>query len=491
MKKTGITIIAFLFIQTFLFAQSPYVDYALKFSMNDYSGTARFTGMSGAFGALGGDFSAIAINPGGLGVFRNTELMFSPGLAYNKTSSAYLNTITDDNKYRMGINNIGLVSSYDLENSDTRWVNVNFAVGYNKINNYNQNILFSGNNDQSIMEYFVANAEYAGTVNNLDEMYELLLYNTYLIDYDTINNEFWSQVTDEKYLNPDGFNINKQKSIQTEGSAGEINFAFGANYAHKLYVGFSLDIKTIHFTEFSSHYEFESNALDIYDFSAMKFQEEVETNGAGFSLKLGAIYKPFDFLRIGGAFHLPTFYKLEENYTTRVDAYYDNGDYLWQEVSAEAYEYELTTPIRAIGSVGFQIGKIGLVDVDYEYVDYSTMKLDDDFNSQGIIDDNKSIESIFTRTHNFRAGAEFRTGVLYYRGGLAYSTSPFKKGHENESFDRLSFSVGLGYREQNFFFDFAYKTSMNEYSMIDYPGGDKAQIDNCYNNFIVTAGIKF
>ncbi len=59
MKKIGILIIALLCIQTVLVAQSPYVDYALKFSSNNYSGTARFTGMSGAFGALGGDFSSI------------------------------------------------------------------------------------------------------------------------------------------------------------------------------------------------------------------------------------------------------------------------------------------------------------------------------------------------------------------------------------------------------------------------------------------------
>ncbi|HKL09057.1 MAG TPA: hypothetical protein VJ896_09795 [Bacteroidales bacterium] len=491
MKKIGILIIALLCVQTVLVAQSPYVDYALKFSSNNYSGTARFTGMSGAFGALGGDFSSISINPAGIGVFRNTELMISPGLTYNQTSSAYLNTITDESKYRMGFNNLGLVTSYDLEDSDTRWVNVNFAVGYNKVNNYNQNILFGGNNDQSIMEYFVANAEDAGSVPNLDGMYESLLYNTYLIDYDTINNEFWSQVTDEKFLYPDEFNINKQKSIQTEGSIGEINFSFGANYAHKLYVGFSLDIKTIHFSEFSSHYEYENNESDIYDFSAMKFQEEIQTNGAGFSLKFGAIYKPFDFLRIGGAFHLPTFYNLEENFSTRVDAYYDNGDYLWQESESQTYEYQLTTPIRAIGSVGFQIGKIGLVDIDYEYVDYSTMKLDDDFNSQGIIIDNNSIESIFTRTHNIRAGAEFRTGVLYYRGGFAYSTSPFKEGHDNEGFDRTSYSVGLGYRESNFFVDFAYKRSMSEFSIIDYSGGNQALIDNSLNNFILTTGIRF
>jgi len=353
----------------------------LKFSTNDYSGTARFTAMSGAFGALGGDFSSVSINPAGLGVFRNTELMFSPALTYNKSSAAYLNTVTEDNKYRMGINNIGLVSAYDLEDSDTRWVNVNFAVGYNKKNNFNQNILFAGNNDQSIMEYFVANAQDAGSVNNLEGMYELLLYNTYLINYDTINNEFWSQVTDEKDLYPDQFNMNKQKSIQSEGSIGEFNFSFGANYAHKLYLGFSIDINTIHFTETASHYEYETNESDILDFSSMRFQEEIKTNGAGFSLKVGAIYRPFDFLRIGGALHLPTFYKLEENYSTRVDAYFDNGDNYWQESTAQTYEYDLTSPLRAIGSIGFQLGKVGLVDVDYEYVDYSTIKLDDDFNS--------------------------------------------------------------------------------------------------------------
>ncbi|MEE4196677.1 MAG: hypothetical protein V2I54_03460 [Bacteroidales bacterium] len=491
MKKIVLSMLAIFLIHGSLLAQSPYVDNALKFSMTDYTGTARFTAMNGAFGALGGDISSLAINPGGLGVFRNTELMFSPGLTYHQSSASYLNTVTDDNKYRMGINNIGLVSSYDLEDSDTRWVNVNFAVGYNKINNFNQHTMFTGNNDQSIMEYFVANAEDAGSVNNLDGMYELLLYNTYLIDYDTINNEFWSQVTDEKFLYPDEFNMNKQKVIQTEGSVGEIDFAFGGNYAHKLYVGFNISIHTVHLSEVSTHYEYETHETDIYDFSSMRFKEETQTNGAGVSLKLGAIYKPFDFLRIGGAFHLPTFYSLEENFNTRVDAYYDNGDYLWQESNTLTYEYNLTTPVKAIGSVGFQIGKIGLVDVDYEYVDYSTMKLDDDQNTQGVIQDNKDIESIFTRTHHVRAGAEFRTGVIYYRAGAGYMTSPFKQGHTNENYDQVSYSAGLGYREKNFFVDFAFKRTMNEYSMIDYPGGNFARIDHSMNHFILTAGIKF
>ena len=42
---------------------------ALRYSTEDLTGTARFKGMSGAFGAIGGDFSAININPAGSSVF--------------------------------------------------------------------------------------------------------------------------------------------------------------------------------------------------------------------------------------------------------------------------------------------------------------------------------------------------------------------------------------------------------------------------------------
>ena len=46
------------------FSQSlGYEDLAILFSQNDNNGTARFTSMSGAFGALGGDISSLNINP--------------------------------------------------------------------------------------------------------------------------------------------------------------------------------------------------------------------------------------------------------------------------------------------------------------------------------------------------------------------------------------------------------------------------------------------
>ena len=40
-----------------------YSDIAVLFSTDDNLGTARYMGLSGAFGALGGDMTAVDINP--------------------------------------------------------------------------------------------------------------------------------------------------------------------------------------------------------------------------------------------------------------------------------------------------------------------------------------------------------------------------------------------------------------------------------------------
>ena len=50
---------------------------ALRYSQNNLTGTARFQAMSGAFGALGGDFSSLNINPAGSAIFLNNQVGFT------------------------------------------------------------------------------------------------------------------------------------------------------------------------------------------------------------------------------------------------------------------------------------------------------------------------------------------------------------------------------------------------------------------------------
>ena len=66
MKKLYIILTA-----TCCFALGSYAQSAIdayRFSQPDLRGTARFMGMGGAFGALGGDLSTLSQNPAGIGV---------------------------------------------------------------------------------------------------------------------------------------------------------------------------------------------------------------------------------------------------------------------------------------------------------------------------------------------------------------------------------------------------------------------------------------
>ena len=73
MKNIYLLITLFL-CSFFTYSQSlSYSDIAVMLSSDDNMGTARYMGLSGAFGALGGDMTAVDINPAGLAVYKNSE----------------------------------------------------------------------------------------------------------------------------------------------------------------------------------------------------------------------------------------------------------------------------------------------------------------------------------------------------------------------------------------------------------------------------------
>jgi len=51
------------------FIQAQNISDAIRYSTDEIQGTARFRALSGAFGALGGDMSAVSINPAGSAIF--------------------------------------------------------------------------------------------------------------------------------------------------------------------------------------------------------------------------------------------------------------------------------------------------------------------------------------------------------------------------------------------------------------------------------------
>jgi hypothetical protein len=456
---------------------------ALRFTQTYYGSTARFSGLAGAYGALGGDFSSLSLNPAGIGVYRASEFTFTPSLVKNSSSAKFLDQKNEDFKYNFNLGNLGFVYTSNSK-SDQGWVSTSFGIGYNRTNDFNRDMVVSGNSSNSLIDLFVSNANN----NNFRDYYEGLAYQAKLID--TAGGEYIKYNTST--------NMFKQKTVQSSGSSGAYVLSFGANYGNKLYLGATMEVNRYYYSENSTYLEYNNttpsstNPLDYFN-----YYQDYTTHGAGFTFKLGAIYKPVEMLRIGLAFHTPTFYDLHDDVNYTIERQYvDNNEIYsgYQSVSRYGgYNYSFTTPMKAIGSVALNLGNIALLSADYEYIDYSTMKFSNDSYDYSTV--NADIKNKFKSTGNLRTGAEIRLGTFSLRGGYALYGNPYKSSISSDyKQDNYSVSGGLGYRQKDFFVDAAYvysveknKSAETMYNVDSTP----AVVTTTGNKFLVTVGFRF
>ena len=73
---------------------------ALRYSRNDIVGTARFSAMAGAYGALGADFTTLSYNPAGIGFYQFNELTFTPSFGNMIATSYFGGGRNEDEKWK-------------------------------------------------------------------------------------------------------------------------------------------------------------------------------------------------------------------------------------------------------------------------------------------------------------------------------------------------------------------------------------------------------
>ena len=103
---------------------------ALKYSQQDIRGTARYMGMAGAFGALGGDITTLSQNPAGIGVYRNSDIAATIDLSNQVSSVNTAGVKSTDNKFNFSCNNFGFVWTVRFNQEALK--NLNFGFAYNK-----------------------------------------------------------------------------------------------------------------------------------------------------------------------------------------------------------------------------------------------------------------------------------------------------------------------------------------------------------------------
>jgi len=505
MKKLILTLFATAGLLSLSFGQ--YVDQALIFSQQNYGSTARSKAMGSAFGAIGGDFSSLSINPAGIGVYLRSEVTGTLNIVGSNSieSNSSQGTISDNSNDKLGIRNVGLVFANPARSGGSGLVSFNFGFGFNRLNNFNQS-LSGGKNGlpQSRMDEYVNITNGINSTNLLDEnnpysngtpWESKLAWENYLIDVknpdaDGMGNQYQSILLQNEL-------VNENMTIISEGHNNEVVGSFGANINHKLYLGATVGVQFL-------YHNVSRNYNENGEFGYFDYINVAKTEGTGLNLKLGIIYKPIPALRLGAALHTPTYFNFKESYYWTMSSQLQNVSSAANgshnaETPVTDYEYNMDTPMRAIGSAAYQFGKKGMISFDYEYVDYAKMKLNKGGDNYNFAAENTEIKTIFQSVGNLRVGGEFKpTDALSLRAGLELFGNPYKANaynlsQPNKDFKYNTYNCGIGYRIDNVSFDVSYSLgSRTEYSYQNLDALTTELVKNRINKseIVFTLGIK-
>jgi len=482
MKKYSL--IALLFVCTFLSLEAQNAMQALRYSQYNPFGTARYAAQGGAIGALGSDLSSVITNPAGLGFYRSSELTFTPSFYWAQTNSNFMGSRVDDSQMRFNVGSGGFAQGIPTDNNGI--AGFAYAVGYNTLANFNNRTTVRGINDNSsLLDDFTWHAN--ENPDDLNPYYEQLAFDNYLMPYDEAAGEYWHD------MQLDGYGQDVYRLSQQSGYIGEYSLSGAVNFSNLLYLGATFGIHAVRFYE--DIYHTETDVEDqVLDFNSLRFREFNSTRGVGYTGRFGLILRPFQMLRIGATFHLPTYYYLTDEKYTDMNSTWDRGSGIPDTTATSPnglYDYKLHTPFRANVNASLILFKIATVSAGYEYVDYSSSRLD--AYDYKFIDENDQIRQDLQVTHNLNAGAEIRLTSLYLRAGAKYMMSPFSDERNNA--ETWMYTGGLGFRTKQMFIDMSYAYSNRREVQALYafePGSNEVSINDVSNhNLMFTLGYKF
>jgi hypothetical protein len=504
-----------------LMAQLP--DDALRMGWTVPSGTARSQAIGGAIGSLGGEITNTFVNPAGLGFFKVSEFVLSPGLSLAKSKSDYRGTnATSDGQTRFNISTSGFVSA--SSNPYKKWNSNAFSIAVNRAANFNNTIYYRGNNNYSSFseaysEEFSRSRISLDAVgsSNLSMGTKMAVY-TYLIDTVSSPGRGTEIIGRPENLE----SVNQENLITTTGGITELALGYGANLQDKFYIGGAIGIPIVSYTRRMTFTESDPSGDRDNDFNFSRYEEKYTSKGAGFNAKLGIIVKPADQFRLGLAIHTPTLYSLRERVeakmVTDVERYVarvynkpnDPGiDSVTSDYYGEAsdYKYQLNSPWRFLISGSLVLNEDadvskqrGFITADAEYVTYGSSRFrsaEDNMDASFFDAVNADTKAYLKGAWNFRVGGELKFNTLMTRLGFAYYSSPyadkaFKAG-------RTNVSGGLGYRDRGIFIDLTYVHSMTKDVNFPYrlPQGEPNSKLNTYSDIksnngtvLLTFGVK-
>lgn len=513
---------------------------AINLTQSDMKGTARFMSMGGAFGALGGDLSTLSQNPAGIGVYRSSDIGFTLNLDMQSAQADAQGFSVNTNQTKFLLSNIGAVFTLKLNSNSCP--NLNFGFTYNKDASFNRRIRGSFPHLQNSISNYIAGLTNYGPYQNQSWTENDLTANGNYNPWSDGGAPWMAILGYNGFLttptgDPDNPNWVGQWGQQTSGSgdfdwleSGSVdsyNIALGGNIANVVYWGMDFDITHMNYNLQNIWTEDLQNAYvegdgGILDPIKAKYSLNTyyQAKGTGFNYKLGIIVKPIQELRLGFAFHTPTWYNLTEYYGGALNYRYADQapasvaynpiryDDKYSPGQTTSNSFNFRTPWKFMVSAAGVIGGKFIISADYEWTGYSGMRFSEpndgyydygydngwdygyDYDwyyrpaeskqmptksystTEAYYYSNQDIKDYTQHTNTLRIGAEYRINPkLSVRAGYSFVSSPIKEAARNgqmaiaTSDTRPSFrfnnttnyvTCGIGYKYKHFYADLAY-----------------------------------
>ena len=261
MKKILLAGTLLLSIQSY--AQLP--EDAIRYSWLTPNGTARSTAIGGALTALGGDLQSMFVNPAGLGQFKTSELVLTPGFNFSNNKANYLGGSDKDAKSGMSFGTSGFVFG------SPRW---QFGLGISRTANFNSNIAYNGVNNQSsysekYLEELINNN--VTDPNQAAQNYPYgssLAINTFLVEPDL---DASGNATGYYSLATPSTGLKQEQVINTSGGMTSFGFSASRNFSDKFFVGGSFTLDYITYRRDQTFRESDNTSNTANDFNGQFF----------------------------------------------------------------------------------------------------------------------------------------------------------------------------------------------------------------------------
>ncbi len=409
---------------------------ALRLSTPGLGSSARTLGMGNAFTAVGDDFSATIFNPAGLGLIKTLEFSGGIGHVSFNNDASFFNTNTKTDISNTSLRQAGFVFPFPTVRGS-----MVFAIGYNKLKDFNRSVKFDGFNN--------GNNSY---IQDLTSVNDDIAYNLGL-SYPLYDNSA-NYLKDTTRIN--GM-LNQSGTILEEGGIGAWALSGAVEAAPDFYVGATLNLFSGSYKRDREYYEddtqnkyganflLDPNEPITADFNTFYLNDIIEWDISGWDFKVGFLYNIKDIARVGASVKFPTMFTLKEQYYVRGASYFANdGGYDVDPAVNDEYEYDINTPYEFTGGGSINIYSL-IVSAEAQVIDYTEMEFTDGLPKSYTSDKNKEIKDIFRTVLNLRAGLEYNVpvGNIRLRGGFIYHPSPFDR--DPTDFDKKYLTGGIGF----------------------------------------------